>query len=105
MAIKLGDISPLAGSITGKGIFGDIQKALGPMASLLYQATQAKRDSDTDKESDKNFLKSNKFNSAGSYKKGGKVKTKAKTKKMAAGGKVTRGDGIAKKGHTKGKMV
>jgi len=30
--------------------------------------------------------------------KGGKVK------KMAKGGKVTRGDGICKKGHTKGKM-
>jgi len=30
--------------------------------------------------------------------KGGKVK------KMARGGKVTRGDGICKKGHTKGKM-
>ena len=32
-------------------------------------------------------------------KKGGKVK------KYASGGKVTRGDGICKKGHTKGKMV
>lgn len=31
--------------------------------------------------------------------KGGKVK------KMAKGGKVTRGDGICKKGHTKGRMV
>jgi hypothetical protein len=28
-----------------------------------------------------------------------------RVKKMAKGGKVTRGDGIAKKGHTKGKMV
>ena len=37
----------------------------------------------------------------GPYKKGGKVKAK----KYASGGKVTRGDGVCKKGHTKGKMV
>ena len=35
----------------------------------------------------------------GGMKKGGKVK------KYASGGKVTRGDGICKKGHTKGKMI
>lgn len=31
-------------------------------------------------------------------------RSQPKPKKMATGGKVTRGDGIAKKGHTRGKM-
>ena len=100
MGIKLGDISPVAGAITGKGIFGKIQKALGPTAGLLYQATQAKRDSDDAKESNRNFMKDNKFGSDGSYKKGGS------TKKMASGGSASkRADGCATKGKTKGRFV
>jgi hypothetical protein len=39
MGIKLGDISPLAGAISGKGMFGKglgaMNKALGPMAGIM----------------------------------------------------------------------
>ena len=39
MGIKLGDISPLAGAISGKGLFGKglgaMNKALGPMAGIM----------------------------------------------------------------------
>lgn len=38
MGIKLGDISPFAGAVTGKGLFGKglgaMNKALGPMAGI-----------------------------------------------------------------------
>lgn len=39
MGIKLGDISPMAGAVTGKGLFGKglgaLNKALGPMAGIM----------------------------------------------------------------------
>ena len=39
MGIKLGDISPLAGAVSGKGLFGKglgaMNKALGPMAGIM----------------------------------------------------------------------
>jgi len=39
MGIKLGDISPLAGAISGKGLFGKglgaMNRALGPMAGIM----------------------------------------------------------------------
>jgi hypothetical protein len=39
MGIKIGDLSPLGGAITGKGLFGKglgaMNKALGPMAGIM----------------------------------------------------------------------
>lgn len=52
------------------------------------------------KKSDEKIRTREAYDEAG-YKKGGGVKKK----KYASGGKVTRGDGVCKKGHTKGKMV
>ena len=40
----LGSISPAFGAVTGKGVFGDIQKAMGPAAGLVFQAGKAYRD-------------------------------------------------------------
>jgi hypothetical protein len=45
MGIKLGDISPLAGAISGKGMFGKglgaMNKALGPMAGIMPRLAAA----------------------------------------------------------------
>jgi hypothetical protein len=40
----LGSISPAFGAVTGEGVFGDIQKAMGPAAGLVFQAGKAYRD-------------------------------------------------------------
>ena len=96
----LGSISPAYGAVTGRGVFGDIQKALGPAAGLAFQIGKAKRDDDDAKEATAKFYKEHNVNPDGSYKKGGKVK------KMAAGGSASkRADGCATKGKTKGKFV
>jgi hypothetical protein len=63
---------------------------LGLIPGLMYQNDYRKREEEEEEE---------KARAGAGMKKGGKVK------KMAKGGKVTRGDGICKKGHTKGKMV
>ena len=101
MGIKLGDISPLAGAITGKGLFGKVQNALGPAAGILSQVTRAKREADAEERDKADFYRRHGFKSDGSFKKGGKVK------KMAKGGSTAskRADGCAKKGKTKGRMV
>ena len=99
----LGSISPAYGAVTGRGVFGDIHKALGPAAGLAFQIGKAKRDSDDAKESNDKFYKEHGFSADGSFKKGGKVK------KMAKGGSVSsaskRADGCATKGKTKGRFV
>jgi len=45
MGIKLGDISPMAGAISGKGLFGKglgaMNKALGPMAGIMPRLAAA----------------------------------------------------------------
>ena len=132
MGIKLGDISPLAGAISGKGLFGKglgaMNKALGPMAGIMPRmagSAQKKNARRAAAEDEIMAMRQADFNAkrnaasgmrarpmvqeammaeeapvgAPMMRKGGKVK------KMAKGGKVTRGDGIAKRGHTRGKMV
>jgi hypothetical protein len=99
MGIKLGDISPLAGAITGKGALGEglvaVGDAMGPAAGLLPMlASQL--------EIRRRYRSANKEREAeAGMKKGGKVK------KMAKGGSTAskRADGCAKKGKTRGKMV
>lgn len=97
----LGSMSPMYGAVTGRGVFGDIQKALGPAAGLAYQAGKAKRDADASEQARSEWYKKNGFKPDGSFKKGGKVK------KMAKGGSTAskRADGCAKKGKTKGRFV
>lgn len=104
MGIKLGDISPLGGAITGKGMFGKglvaIGDAMGPAAGLMPMAA-----SQLEKRRKRKKKKGEPDDgmTAGAeptMRKGGKVK------KMAKGGKVNcrRGDGICRQGRTKGKM-
>lgn len=111
MGIKLGDISPLAGMVSGKGLFGkgfsELGRAMGPLSPVGYVAM---------KQRDK-ALKKKKgavgkpdgaepvmvMEAGEGMRKGGKVK------KMAKGGSVSsaskRGDGCATKGKTKGRFV
>jgi hypothetical protein len=109
MGIKLGDISPLAGVVSGKGLFGkgfsELGRVMGPLSPMGYVAM---------KQRDKALKK--KKGAAGKpgdaeevmvmeagegMRKGGRVK------KMAKGGSTAskRGDGCATKGKTKGRMV
>ncbi len=124
----LGSISPLYGAISGKGLFGKglvaVGDALGPAAGLMPMAA-----SQLEKRRERKRRGEPEIPEAGEgMRKGGKVKKMAKGGKLpdltgdgkvtradvlkgrgvkgfAKGGKVTRGDGICKKGHTKGKMV
>jgi hypothetical protein len=131
----LGSISPAFGAVTGRGVFGDVQKALGPAAGLAFQLGKSKRDADDVKEATAKYYRENGLNPDGSYKtgpykKGGKVKAMAKGGKLTdltGDGKVTRADvlkgrgvpgfkkggstaskradGCATKGKTKGRFV
>jgi hypothetical protein len=84
----LGTLSPAYGAITGHGLFGKISDS--PVGGLLPMALgvnrRKKRDAKNNEVEDA---------SAPAMKKGGSVKAKSSA---------TRGDGICKKGHTKGKM-
>jgi len=144
MGIKLGDLSPLAGALTGKGMFGKGlaklgDSGLGALVPIsLLAASQRKKvlsrqEAATEEEAAAEArMRGSRVGGSpirgenpSEFKSGGKVKKRAKggsavaavhkhernmhkgkpLTKMAKGGKVTRGDGIAKKGHTKGKMV
>lgn len=87
----LGSVSPAYGMISGQGAFANLRK-ISPLMHAIGE---------TDTKAEKRRKKEvGEAPEAGEgMRKGGKVK------KYAKGGKVTRGDGIAKKGHTKGKMV
>ena len=132
MGIKLGDISPFAGMVSGKGLFGKglgaMNKALGPMAGIAPRMAGAAQKKDARRaaaEAEIMAMRQADFNAkrnaasgmrarpmvedimvaqeGPAMRKGGKVK------KMAKGGKVSsaskRGDGCATKGKTKGKFV
>jgi hypothetical protein len=114
----LGSISPLYGAVSGQGLFGKgmvaLGDALGPAAGLMPMAA-----SQLEKRRERKRAGEQKEETT-AMRKGGKVKSAAAAAvhkhernmhkgkpltKMAKGGKVTRGDGICQKGHTKGKMV
>lgn len=119
MGIKLGDISPLAGAISGKGMFGKglgaVNRALGPMAGIMPRMAGAARDKNMRRAAmEAEMLKGRAgmrgrpmvedimvAEEAPAMRKGGKVK------KMAKGGSTAskRADGCATKGKTKGKFV
>jgi uncharacterized protein YjcR len=113
MGIKLGDISPLAGAVSGKGLFGKgftaIEDATG-MGGVFPKMAQAARNRDrrradmaADMQNEADMRAKGRAiaaNLAPGMKKGGKVK------KMAKGGSASkRADGCATKGKTKGKFV
>ena len=97
MGIKLGDVSPLAGALTGKGMFGRglskmADSGLGMLVPMSYLA-KSQRDKSKGR-------KPGEAPGSEGMKKGGKVK------KMAKGGSVSkRADGCCTKGKTKGRFV
>ena len=87
MGLKLGDVSPLAGMMTGEGLTGKLMRqGFGGM----IPAAIARNMYDDEEE------KKRKTAGGTPMKKGGKVKSSSASK---------RGDGIAKRGKTRGKMV
>ena len=117
MGIKLGDISPLAGAVTGKGLFGKgLAKLADSGAGFLIPASYLAK-SQRDKAARKaarpadmrgrpmveDIMVAEEAPAGAMMRKGGKVK------KMAKGGSVSsaskRADGCATKGKTKGRFV
>ena len=133
MGIKLGDISPFGGAVTGKGIFGKglgaMNKALGPMAGIAPRMAGAAQKKDARRaaaeaeimamrQADVNA----KRNAASGMRArpmvedimvaqeapaGVMMRKGGKVKKMAKGGSTAskRADGCATKGKTKGRFV
>lgn len=115
MGIKLGDISPLAGAISGKGLFGKglakMGDAMGPMGGLMPMLAASQRKKLLAREAAKaggmgeptmggRYGVTDRGENTKDFKKGGKVK------KMAKGGSTAskRADGCATKGKTRGKV-
>lgn len=121
MGIKLGDISPLAGAVSGKGLFGKglakMGDAMGPMGGLMPMLAASQRKKLLAREA---AAKAAQGERAGAPTMGGRpgtmgdsgentqqFKRGGKVKKMAKGGSTAskRGDGCATKGKTKGRFV
>ena len=134
MGIKLGDISPLAGAISGKGLFGKglgaMNKALGPMAGIMPRmagSAQKKNARRAAAEDEIMAMRQADFNAKRNAASGMRARPMVqeammaeeapvgapmmrkggKVKKMAKGGSTAskRGDGCATKGKTKGRFV
>ena len=133
MGIKIGDISPFGGAVTGKGIFGKglgaMNKALGPMAGIAPRMAGAAQKKDARRaaaEAEIMAMRQADFNAkrnaasgmrarpmveevmmAEEAPAGAMMRKGGKVKKMAKGGSTAskRGDGCATKGKTKGRFV
>jgi hypothetical protein len=132
MGIKLGDISPLAGAVSGKGLFGKglakLGNAMGPMGGLMPTLAASQRKKLLAREAAKEGGMRRRpmveevmvAEEAPAMRKGGKISAaqavhkheRAKHKgqpltKMAKGGSTAskRADGCATKGKTKGRFV
>lgn len=133
MGIKLGDISPFAGMVSGKGLFGKglgaMNKALGPMAGIaprMAGAAQKKNARRAAAEAEIMAMRQADFNAkrnaaagirarpmvedvmvAQEAPAGATMRKGGKVKKMAKGGSTAskRADGCATKGKTKGRFV
>ena len=102
MGIKLGDISPVAGIATGKGMFGKIADqagyGLGVIPGLLAEQRRKERNQKTDAEAaaaEEAAKPQELVRNTKPMKKGGAVKSSASK----------RADGCAVRGKTKGRMV
>ena len=123
----LGSISPLAGAITGRGLFGKglgaMNRALGPMAGIAPRMAEAAQkrgirravmDAEMERRSGmrgrpmmaEDAMMIQEAPAGTMMAKGGKAKAKP-VKKMAKGGSTAskRADGCATKGKTKGRFV
>jgi len=132
MGIKIGDISPFGGAVTGKGLFGKglgaMNKALGPMAGIAPRMAGAAQKKDARRaaaEDEIMAMRQADFNAkrnaasgmrarpmveevmmAEEAPAGAMMRKGGKVKKMAKGGSASkRGDGCATKGKTKGRFV
>ena len=133
MGIKIGDLSPLGGAITGKGLFGKglgaMNKALGPMAGIMPRmagSAQKKTARRAAAEAEIMAMRKADFDAkraaasgmrarpmveevmvAEEAPAGAMMRKGGKVKKMAKGGSTAskRGDGIATQGKTKGRFV
>ena len=133
MGIKIGDLSPLGGAITGKGLFGKglgaMNKALGPMAGIMPRmagSAQKKNARRAAAEDEIMAMRQADFNAkrnaaagmrgrpmmedimvAQEAPAGAMMRKGGKVKKMAKGGSTAskRADGCATKGKTKGRFV
>ena len=133
MGIKIGDLSPLGGAITGKGLFGKglgaMNKALGPMAGIMPRmagSAQKKNARRAAAEDEIMAMRQADFNAkrnaasgmrarpmveevmmAEEAPAGAMMRKGGKVKKMAKGGSTAskRGDGCATKGKTKGRFI
>lgn len=86
MGLKLGDVSPLAGMVTGSGKIGELmQQGLGGLIPMQIAKDAARSEEERKKRDTVQFRKMNK---------GGKVSSASK-----------RADGIAQRGKTRGKFV
>ena len=109
MGIKLGDISPIGGALTGKGLFGKglselADSGLGMLVPMSYLAK-----SQRDKKKKGAVGNPGGAEPVMAMEAGEGMKRGGKVKKMAKGGSVSsaskRGDGCATKGKTRGKFV
>jgi hypothetical protein len=134
MGIKIGDLSPLGGAITGKGLFGKglgaMNKALGPMAGIMprmagsAQKKTARRAATAAEVAAMQRADFDAKRSAAAGMRGRPMveevmmaeeapagapmmRKGGKVKKMAKGGSTAskRGDGIATQGKTKGRFI
>jgi len=133
MGIKIGDLSPLGGAITGKGLFGKglgaMNKALGPMAGIMPRMAGAAQKKDARRaaaEDEIMAMRQADFNArrnaaagmrgrpmvedimvAQEAPAGAMMRKGGKVKKMAKGGSTAskRADGCATKGKTKGRFI
>jgi hypothetical protein len=135
MGIKLGDISPFAGAVTGKGLFGKglgaMNKALGPMAGIAPRMAGAAQKKNARRAATAAELAAKqkadfdaKRDAAAGIRRPmvedimmveeapadtSMMRKGGKVKKMAKGGSVSsaskRADGCATKGKTRGKLV
>ena len=100
MGIKIGDISPLAGAITGEGMFGGI-RAMSPVMMAIDAIKDKKKERAAATAAEEVKAAEAEAQKKPGMKRGGAVK------KMANGGSTAskRADGCATKGKTKGRFV
>ena len=88
---KLGDISPMAGLMTGEGVMGELMRK---GAGVIPQAIAKDAYSDEEERRKKQAAGTSPAPATATMKKGGKVSSASK-----------RADGIATKGKTRGTMI
>ena len=99
MGFKLGDISPVAGMVTGEGMTGDLMRqGVGGILPMMIarNAYEDKEEEKKRKEAEVTAAVPAGTVPASGMKKGGKVKVSSASK---------RADGIAVKGKTRGRIV